>query len=217
MDVGKIVEQQVIQAAQAVEEQIDAEMNRLDNMDEDDLERIKQKRLAVLKKQASKKQELLQMGHGQYTEIPEEKEFFPVCQKSPRVVCHFYRESTFRCKIVDKHLAILAPKHVGTRFCKIDAEKCKWLCERLKVRVLPTICLVIDGKTKDFVVGFDDLGGVDDFPTEMMEWRLGLSGVIDCDADPTNPPTLGQKPKGVRGKKSIRGGAGDSDDDSDDD
>ena len=40
-------------------------------------------------------------------------------KNSENVVCHFYREETFRCKIMDKHLAILAKKHVETKFCKV--------------------------------------------------------------------------------------------------
>jgi hypothetical protein len=45
-----------------------------------------------------------------------------------------YNVANFRCKIVDKHLAILAPKHVETKFCKINAEKCPFLTDRLKIR-----------------------------------------------------------------------------------
>ena len=30
-----------------------------------------------------------------------------------------------------------------------------------------------DAKTRDFVVGFSDLGNTDEFSTEMLEWRLG--------------------------------------------
>ena len=36
---------------------------------------------------------------------------------------------------MDKHLAILAPKHVETKFCKINAEKCPFLTDRLKIRL----------------------------------------------------------------------------------
>ena len=54
-------------------------------------------------------------GHGVYSEIAEEKEFFDTCKKSAKVVCHFYRDSTWRCKIVDKHLSLLAPRHLETR------------------------------------------------------------------------------------------------------
>ena len=53
----------------------------------------------------------------------------------------------FRCKIVDKHLEILAPQHIECKFMKIDAEKSKFLTDRLKVRVLPTLVLLRDNKT----------------------------------------------------------------------
>ena len=36
---------------------------------------------------------------------------------------------------MDKHLALLAPKHVETKFCKINAEKCPFLTDRLKIRL----------------------------------------------------------------------------------
>merc|ERR1711862_307027 len=42
--------------------------------------------MAGLKKQQAKKQEWLSNGHGQYEEIPEEKEFFNVTKKSENVV-----------------------------------------------------------------------------------------------------------------------------------
>ena len=51
-------------------------------------------------------------------------------------------------KYSDKHLAILAPKHVETRFVKLNAEKCPFLCERLSIRVIPTLLLIVDGKTQ---------------------------------------------------------------------
>merc|ERR1712029_91703 len=63
--------------------------------------------MAGLKKQQAKKQEWLSNGHGQYEEIPEEKEFFNVTKKSENVVCHFYKPDSFNCKILDKHLAAL--------------------------------------------------------------------------------------------------------------
>lgn len=43
---------------------------------------------------------------------------------------------------------------------------------RLKIRVIPTIGLVTENKTKDFIVGFTELGNRDDFSTEMLEWRI---------------------------------------------
>merc|ERR1712218_25557 len=116
---GAILGQQLMKTAELMEDQVDAEMKKLESMDEDDLEALKKRRIEMMKKQQEKKQEWLAQGHGEYSEIPEEKEFFNVTKNSENVVCHFYREETFRCKIMDKHLAILAKKHVETKFCKV--------------------------------------------------------------------------------------------------
>ena len=45
-------------------------------------------------------------------------------------------------QIVDKHLGILAKKHLEAKFVKINAEKCPFLTERLRIKVIPTIMLV---------------------------------------------------------------------------
>lgn len=50
-----------------------------------------------------------------------------MCNKSENVVCHFYRNDTPRCRIVDMHLKILAKKHIETRFVKLDAERAPFL------------------------------------------------------------------------------------------
>ncbi|KAL3878778.1 hypothetical protein ACJMK2_031108 [Sinanodonta woodiana] len=217
----KVLETQMLQATMAMEDQIDAEIQRLDNLDDDDLEKLRQKRLESMKQAQKQKQEWLVAGHGKYFEVADEKQFFEECKKSKNIVCHFYRDSTFRCKIVDKHMEILAPKHLETKFMKINAEKCKFLTERLKIKVIPTLCLCKDGKTTDYIVGFDDLGGTDEFPTEMLEWRLGRADCINYQGDLLHPPPLpGQKKdKSVLGfekKKTIRGGGGDSSSDEDD-
>ena len=104
LDMGQLISGQMMAAAQAMEEQIDAEMKKMDKLDEDDLELLKVRRLEALKKQQQVKQNWLSKGHGEYSELPEEKEFFNVTRDSENCVIHFYRDETFRCKIVDKHL-----------------------------------------------------------------------------------------------------------------
>lgn len=219
MALPNAMEQQLLSATKIMESQVDAEIDKLDRMDDDDFETLRQRRQQALKKASIQKQEWLAAGHGQYSEIANEKDFFDECKKNKKVVCHFYRDSTFRCKIVDKHLAILAPKYLETKFIKINAEKCPFLIERLRIVVLPTLCVAKDGKTTDYIVGFDDLGGKDDFPTEMLEWRLGTADIINYQGDLLTPPVSGErKPTSVMGygrpKKNIRGK---DDDDSDDD
>ncbi|XP_039674283.1 thioredoxin domain-containing protein 9 [Perca fluviatilis] len=207
-------------SAKLVEEKVDAQLSKLNEMDEDDLERLKEKRLEALKKAQKQKQEWLSKGHGEYREISSEKDFFSEVKDSKNVVCHFYKNSTFRCKILDKHLAILAKKHVETKFIKLNVEKAPFLTERLRIKVIPTMALLLDGKTKDYVVGFSDLGNTDEFSTEMLEWRLGCADVINYSGNLMEPPTM-TKRSGTKftkvEKKTIRGGGYDSDSDSEDD
>ena len=93
-------------------------------------------------------QEFLLKGHGVYKEIPSEKDFFDEIKSSKRAVVHFYRPTTDRCTIFDKHLEIIAPKYLEARFVKLNAEKAPFLCERLNIRVIPTLLLIVDGQTK---------------------------------------------------------------------
>ncbi|XP_054403773.1 thioredoxin domain-containing protein 9-like [Pongo abelii] len=163
--------------------------------------------------------EWLSKGHGEYREIPSEREFFQEVKESENVVCHFYRDSTFRCKILDRHLAILSKKHLETKFLKLNVEKAPFLCERLRIKVIPTLALLKDGKTQDYVVGFTDLGNTDDFTTETLEWRLGSSDILNYSGNLMEPPFQNQKKFGTNftklEKKTIRGKKYDSDSDDD--
>ncbi|KAK9401848.1 thioredoxin domain-containing protein 9 [Crotalus adamanteus] len=216
---SKALEAQMLQTAKIVEEQLDAEMQKMDQMDEDELELLKQKRLEALKKDQQQKQEWLSKGHGEYREIPSEREFFQEVKGSKNAVCHFYKDSTFRCLILDKHLTILAKKHIETKFIKLNAEKSPFLCERLHIKIIPTLALIKDGKTQDYVVGFTDLGNTDEFTTETLEWRLGYSDIINYSGNLMEPPFQSQKKFGTSftklDKKTIRGKKYDSDSDDD--
>jgi len=218
------LEKQILAATLEVEKQVDAELERLEKAadDEDDLEMLRRKRLESMKLAQKQRQEWLASGHGVYEELADESEFFAASKKSRFFVCHFFRSSTPRCKIVDKHLALLAPQHLETRFSRIDAERAKFLVDRLRIKIMPTVCLAKDGKTVDYIAGFDDLGGTDEFSTEMLEWRIARAGVIEYSGDLLNPPLPGgTKPKllgqGTKKTKTIRGGQdSDDSDDSDD-
>ncbi|XP_077152668.1 thioredoxin domain-containing protein 9 isoform X2 [Ranitomeya variabilis] len=217
---AKVMENQLLQTAKLMEEQLDAELDKLDQMDEDEMERLKEKRLEALKKAQQQKQEWISKGHGEYREISSEREFFTEVKESKNVICHFYKDSTFRCKILDKHLAVLAKKHFETKFLKLNVEKAPFLCERLRIKVIPTLALVKDGKTRDYIVGFTDLGNTDEFTTETLEWRLGCADIITYSGNLMEPPFQSQKKYGSHftkvEKKSIRGKKYDSDSDDDD-
>ena len=194
----QVVAKQVVQVAEAMEAELDREIEKLDKMDDDDLETIRQKRLQQLKKETDQRREWMQKGHGEYKEIASEKEFFGETKNSPRLVIHFYRPTTQRCDIVDKHLKILAQKHLEAKFVKLNAEKSPFLTERLNIRVIPTILTFKDSVTNDRITGFDELGGTDDFSTEMLEWRLGKRGSINYKG-PAEPPAS----SGAARKKHI--------------
>ncbi|KAF5926197.1 hypothetical protein HPG69_011324 [Diceros bicornis minor] len=255
---SKVLENQLLQTTKLVEEHLDSEIQKLDQMDEDELERLKEKRLEALRKAQQQKQEWLSKGHGEYREIPSERDFFQEVKESKKVVCHFYRDSTFRniltavialnlnmllpdraaqlevffsvtlfslndfqiwCKILDRHLVILSKKHLETKFLKLNVEKAPFLCERLRIKVIPTLALVKDGKTQDYVVGFTDLGNTDDFTTETLEWRLGCSDILNYSGNLMEPPFQSQKKFATNftklEKKTIRGKKYDSDSDDD--
>lgn len=175
MDIGflqQTFEQQLLQTAQELEQQVDEEIKKLDQLDDDDIERIRQKRLDQLKQAHNQKQTWLQNGHGTYSYIQDQKEFFEAVKKSEKVVVHFFRPTTWRCQILDKHMTDLAAKHIETRFVKVDAEKSPFLVEQLKIQVIPTILLVVKSKVVDRIIGFEDLGSRDDFKTDVLARRL---------------------------------------------
>ncbi|TMW48188.1 hypothetical protein DOY81_006734 [Sarcophaga bullata] len=208
---ANILENQLAGITQVIEKQLDEQLERFDNLDKDDLKTLREQRIREMKEYNDKKQQWLKNGHGIYTELADEKEFFEVSKKSPNIVCHFYRDQTERCRIVDMHLKILAGKHVEAKFCKVNAEKSPFLTQRLRIKVIPTIALIKDSKTKDFIVGFTDLGNCDDFSTDMLEWRIAQSGAIEYKGDLMTPPDVKKKSYINRPRRTIRGGY-DSDD-----
>ncbi|KAG1326949.1 putative Thioredoxin domain-containing protein 9 [Cocos nucifera] len=195
----QILEQQVLTVAKAVEDKLDDQIAVLDRLDLDDLEALRERGLQQLKKMAERRSKWISLGHGDYSEIAE-KDFFAAVKASDRVVCHFYREnwpckmSLFSSSIIalykfkeirhsgDGQALILAKQHVETRFLKIHAEN-PFLTEKLRIIVLPTLALVKNAKVEDHVVGFDELGGTDEFSTEELDERLAKAQVIFFEGD----------------------------------
>lgn len=88
----------MLTVAKAVEEKIEDEIAALDRLDIDDLEALRERRLLQMKKMAEKRSRWISLGHGEYSEIFSEKDFFSIVKASDRVVCHFYREN-WPCKV----------------------------------------------------------------------------------------------------------------------
>jgi len=215
--------QKTLEVAKETEKKLDAEIQQLSQLDENDLEAIRRRRLEELKNRAAKEQQWRSQGHGSYLELRDEKEWFETSRENERMVCHFYRGTTWRCQIVDRHLEALAKKHIETKFCKINAENCPYLAERLSIVLLPTIMMTKNNFTADRLEGFDELGGRDDFSTETLERRLAKEGIIDYEEPMMRPgqkkvrPGTKSNPTGKAIYASATNRRADDSDDEDDD
>lgn len=169
----------VLRMAEQIERAIDDELDRIDDMDEDDVTILRQRRVAQLKEMAKRRDGWMKKGHGSYNITTDPVEFFKWMKESERVVVHFGRNQTMRCKIVDKHFQNIAPRHFETRFVYVDAERFPNLAERFNVVMLPHIMLVEKQNTFHSIIGLDDFGGRDDFETEKMEEVLCHYGMIN--------------------------------------
>ena len=164
--------------ASTVEQMVDKQLEEAEEM-EQDYETIRKKRIEQMRKQQQARDEGRRNGHGSLKEVTDQKEFFQHVKESSLCVCHFYRSTTKHCSIVDMHLARLAPAHLETKFMRIDAEKSQYLVEKLMIVVMPTICLIRDGKVEDKIEGFDSLGYTEHFSTATLEKRIKTAKVID--------------------------------------
>jgi len=164
--------------ASTVEQMLDKQLEEAEEM-EQDYETIRQKRIQEMRKQQQAREEGRRNGHGVLKEVSDQKEFFNHVKESSLCVAHFYRSTTKHCAIVDMHLAKLAPAHLETKFMRIDAEKSQYLVEKLMIVVMPTICLIRDGKVEDKIEGFDSLGYTEHFSTATLEKRIKQAKVID--------------------------------------
>ena len=154
------------------------ELDWVDTFD-DDIEAIRSRRLAQLKTLSSTEIKLRGLGHGEYSEIVE-SEFLNSVLKSPRAVVHFYHRDFPRCKAVDKNFMQVAPLLLGARFLKIDAEKCPFFVEKLKIRVLPSIVYFVEGKSVHTVTGLSEFGGNEDFSiSELLKNLKRHSMLVD--------------------------------------
>jgi len=189
------------------EEDEDEDENGLDA----EFKLIREKRMAQLKAQHQEKAENLSKGHGQYREISQD-EFLPEVTGSRHVLVHFYHKDFMRCKIMDKHLAILAPAHLECKFLKINAEKAPFFVGKLQIKILPTVIYLKESIAEERVQGFEGLtegqpkGAEDEFPTTVLATRLAKIGAIEY----TAPPTLEELRRLQLGKTmgAIRAGGG---------
>ncbi|TDL29484.1 thioredoxin-like protein [Rickenella mellea] len=159
----------------------DDEFSKLENeMDNDfDLGALREKRMEELKREMARAKDLQKQDHGRVSEMTNEKEVIHMSAKEKRCVIHFYHRDFRRCAIMNKHLDVIAPKYLGTKFIRVLVENVPWLVEKLSIQVLPCVVCFVDGVSKDRLIGFEELGNDDAFDTATLELRLQLSGVVE--------------------------------------
>ena len=201
------MEEQEKKEKEEIEKQKLGELDDLEEVDSEE-ERIMRQEMEKMKKTAENKREEMAKKikndkYGNYTEIIE-TEFLDTMLKNEKVVCHFYHKDFERCKIIDKHLQIIAQSHKETLFVKIDAEKTPFFTDKLNIRVLPTIILFVKGKSVHRFIGFQDFGMNDDFPTINLSRQLVIYKMIQ------------PKTKAEKGEVTIKKGKKDDSDEDDD-
>ncbi|CAD5218470.1 unnamed protein product [Bursaphelenchus okinawaensis] len=204
----------LLNAAKVVEQKLDAELDRLENLGDDEMEEIRRKRMAEMKKAQDKKAELVGSGHGKLTELANEREFFDARKKTSKMICYFYGQQTEKHQAVEKVLNNLAQQHFFTRFVCLNAERSPFLVERLKLQSFPVIAIVLGDKIGDYIRLADKLNDSVQSLEHYIEKRLFEAKVItECRSEPPKAA----KAKTIFGmappKRGIRGGRHDESDD----
>jgi len=148
-----------------------------DDDDDDVIAQLQQKRLNEMKQKHLLEMQFHAQGHGEYREICEEEFLKEVCG-SQWVVVHFYHPEFFRCKIIDKHMKLIAAKHISCKFLTLNSEKAPFFVTKLAIQMLPSVFVFKDGVVSDSFSGFDELGGKDEFRTEVLEHWLSKAGCV---------------------------------------
>lgn len=78
------------------------------------------------------------------------------------------------------HLYNICRKHEECRFVRMDAQRAPFFVNKLGIQMLPTVIMFIDGIAVDRIVGFDQLGGKEDFPEINLVRALIKGGVLEA-------------------------------------
>merc|ERR1719183_1249994 len=174
----------------------------MDLLEDEDLDELHAQRIKEMKQEAMRRQEQMRKGHGTYAEV-EEKKFLEEVTTTKHVVCHFFHEDFMRCKVVDKHLNAVCRKYLDTKFIKVNATNAPFFVTKLQIQVLPCIIMFKNGIALDRIVGFEELGGTDDFSQLALERRLADKNIIEYRRDDVDS----DEEEEIKTRGGVRGGS----------
>jgi hypothetical protein len=103
----------------------------INDNDDAELEAIRQRRLHEMRQMQAKTAQQRALGHGEVRTITQD-EFLPECTGSSEwVAVHFFHVEFERCKIMDHHLKMIAPRHLSCKFLRLDAEKAPFFVQKV--------------------------------------------------------------------------------------
>ena len=143
----------------------------------------------------------------------------PQVTSSTGVVVHFSHEEFTTCRVMEKHLRVLASRCPTVKFLSINAAKAPFFTAKLRVKVLPTLVFFIDGIAVGRQTGFEGLTGGGDAPSVVSTFgshRAGAPAAAEDDF-PTHRLLRVLRISGVMGPAARAEAleAGDEDDDDD--
>ncbi|CAM9387099.1 unnamed protein product [Laminaria digitata] len=163
---------------------VDSDDEMLAGLDADpEVRRIRESRMREMKRVYEARAENIAKGHGQFRDITQD-EFLPEVTSSEKVIVHFYHKDFQRCKVMDLRLSELAPRHLESKFLRIDAEKAPFFVQKLQVKILPTVICFNDGVAVHNIIGFDGLTNglpedkLDEWPLSNLARELALAKAI---------------------------------------
>lgn len=113
------------------------------------------------------------------TEVALERDLLQATIKEPFLIAHFYDESFRRCSIMNAHLEHLSKEHPEVNFVKIKVQNAPFLTGKLLVKQLPCVIVFKGAHAVDRIVGFEELGNTDTFPTAALERRLDRRRIFE--------------------------------------
>lgn len=174
-------------SSESVYDSDDKDIDELLEELEDELEndnayvKYRELRLQEISDHVKKVEKQIKFGnYGILDTINEESRLIQMSSEIDKIVIHFQLDTFPKCKYMNDKLAILAQKHLSTKFIKINADNCPFLVKKLNIKVLPFLIGYYKGKEVMRLIGFSKLGNnPDEFPIESLEFQLRLAGLLD--------------------------------------